>query len=148
VWSGHSCPLPLTLPLTFHFAFDEQPQTPVIPTGAGAPATAEWRNLLFSGATVPSIPRPKRARREQNRGAIITLVPISDTTPEAQAVQLEIHRSMTGEQRLLVAFEMCEFGRELNRARLRQEHPDWTERQITRELLRLAFFPKPQPAGF
>jgi hypothetical protein len=75
-------------------------------------------------------------------------VPISDTTPEAQAVQLELHRAMTGEQRLLLAFEMCEFARELNRARLRIEHPEWTEQQIARELLRLAFFPKPLPAGF
>jgi hypothetical protein len=63
-------------------------------------------------------------------------------------MQLEIHRSMTGEQRLLLAFEMCEFGRELNRARLRQEHPEWTEQQIARELLRIAFFPHPLPAGF
>jgi hypothetical protein len=75
-------------------------------------------------------------------------VPISDTTPEAQAVQLESQRAMTGEQRLLLAFEMCEFARELNRARLRIEHPEWTEQQIARELLRLAFFPKPLPAGF
>jgi Rv0078B-related antitoxin len=75
-------------------------------------------------------------------------VPITDTTPEAQAVQLEIHRSMTGEQRLLLAFEMCEFARQLNQARLRQEHPEWSEQQIARELLRLAFFPQPLPAGF
>jgi hypothetical protein len=75
-------------------------------------------------------------------------VPISDTTPEAQAVQLAIHRSMTGEQRLHLAFEMCEFARQLNRARLSQEHPEWSERQIARELLRLAFFPQPLPAGF
>jgi len=75
-------------------------------------------------------------------------VPISDTTPAAQAVQRAIHRSMTGGQRLLLAFEMCEFARELNRSRLRGEHPEWAQRQIDRELLRLAFFPKPLPAGF
>lgn len=74
-------------------------------------------------------------------------MPITDTTPEAQAVQLAIHRSMTGERKIALAYEMSMFGRELNRARLRQEHPEWTEAQIARELLRLAFFPKPLPAG-
>jgi hypothetical protein len=72
---------------------------------------------------------------------------ITDTTPEAQAVQLGIHRSMTGEQKVILAYEMSMFGRELNRARLREEHPEWTEAQIARELLRLAFFPEPLPAG-
>jgi len=70
-----------------------------------------------------------------------------DTSPAAQAVQLDIQRSMSGEQRLLLAYEMSMFGRELNRARLRDEHPEWTEAQIARELLRLAFFPQPLPAG-
>jgi len=74
-------------------------------------------------------------------------VRLSDTTPAAQAVQLEMHRAMSGEQKIILAFEMCEFARELNRARLRQEHPEWCEQQIARELLRLAFFPKPLPAG-
>lgn len=74
-------------------------------------------------------------------------VPISDTTSAAQAVQLEIHRSMSGEQRLLLAYEMSMFGRELNRERLRREHPQWPEERIARELLRLAFLPAPLPAG-
>jgi hypothetical protein len=73
---------------------------------------------------------------------------LTDTTPAAQAVQLEIHRSMSGEQRLLLAYEMSMFARELNRARLRREHPEWSEAQIARELLCVAFFPKPLPAGF
>jgi hypothetical protein len=62
-------------------------------------------------------------------------------------VQLEIHRSMTGEQRLLLAYEMSMLARELNRARLLSEHPDWPEARIARELLRLAFLPAPLPAG-
>jgi hypothetical protein len=53
---------------------------------------------------------------------------------------------MTGEQRLLIAFEMSQFARELVKARIRQEHPDWPEAQITRELLRLAFLPEPLPS--
>jgi len=54
---------------------------------------------------------------------------------------------MTGEQRLLLAYEMSMFGRELNRARLLREHPEWTEARVARALLRLAFLPKPLPAG-
>ena len=74
-------------------------------------------------------------------------MPISDTSAAAQAVQLEIHRSMSGEQRLLLAFEMSLFARDLCRERIRHEHPEWTEAQIARELLRLAFLPDPLPAG-
>jgi hypothetical protein len=75
-------------------------------------------------------------------------VPISDTTPEAKAMQFAIDRRLTGEQRIVLAFEMCEFARELNRTRLRTEHPEWVQREVDRELLRLAFFPQPLPAGF
>jgi hypothetical protein len=55
---------------------------------------------------------------------------------------------MTGEQKILLAYEMSMAGRELSRCRLRQEQPRWTEVQIARELLKLAFFPKPLPPGF
>jgi hypothetical protein len=74
-------------------------------------------------------------------------VPISDTTPEAQALQDQIHRAMTGEQRVMLAFEMILFARELARAGIRELHPDWPDDRVARELLRLAFLPKPLPAG-
>jgi hypothetical protein len=54
---------------------------------------------------------------------------------------------MTGEQRLLLAFEMSTFARELARAGIQREHPDWPEANVARELLRLAFLPEPLPAG-
>ena len=54
---------------------------------------------------------------------------------------------MSGERKIILAYEMSMLARELNRARLRQEHPEWKEKEIVRELLRLAFFPKPLPAG-
>jgi hypothetical protein len=52
---------------------------------------------------------------------------------------------MSGEQRLLLAFDMSVFARELSRERIRRERPDWPEVRITRELLRLAFLPAPLP---
>jgi len=72
-------------------------------------------------------------------------VPLTDTSHKAQAVQVEIQRSMSGEQRLRLAFEMSQFARELSRERIRREHPDWLETQLDRELLRLAFLPAPLP---
>jgi hypothetical protein len=74
-------------------------------------------------------------------------VPITDTSPAAEALQLEIQRSLSGEQRLLLAFEMSAFARELNRERLRREHPEWPDGTIARELLRLALLPKLLPAS-
>lgn len=72
---------------------------------------------------------------------------ISDTSPKAREIQLNIHRAMSGEQRILIALEMSLFARELARERLRSEHLDWDDRQIERELLRIAFLPRPLPAG-
>jgi hypothetical protein len=68
-----------------------------------------------------------------------------DSTAEALSVQLEVQRAMAGEQRLLLAFEMSMFARDLAREGIRQEHPEWTQEQVERELLRLAFLPAPLP---
>jgi hypothetical protein len=73
-------------------------------------------------------------------------VPITDTSPPAQAVHFQIQRAMTGEQRLLMAFAMSLFARELAKERIRREQPDWPETQIARPLIRLAFLPAPLPA--
>ncbi len=68
-------------------------------------------------------------------------MPFTDTSPSAQAVQLRVQRAMSGEKRLLLAFEMSLFARELAKEGIRREHPDWPEPQIVRELIRLAFLP-------
>jgi hypothetical protein len=73
-------------------------------------------------------------------------VPISDTTPEARAMQEQILRKMTGEQRLLLAWDLSLFARDLARAGIRDAHPEWTDAQVARELLRLAFLPASLPA--
>ena len=71
----------------------------------------------------------------------------SDTTPVAEALQFELLRGMSDEKRLLLAIEMSEFARELAKEGIRVQHPDWSESSVTRELIRLAFFPRPLPAG-
>ncbi len=70
---------------------------------------------------------------------------MSDTSPEARAKQDEILRAMSGEQRMELAYEMSMFARDLAREGIRRDHPEWTEAQIKRELLRLAFLPEPLP---
>ena len=54
---------------------------------------------------------------------------------------------MSGEQRIVLAYEMSMFARERNRVRIRREHPEWQESHIAREMLRLAFLPAPLPPG-
>jgi hypothetical protein len=71
---------------------------------------------------------------------------MTDTSPEARAKQEEIVRAMSGEQRMELAYEMSMFVREIMREGIRRDHPEWTEAQIARELLRLAFLPEPLPA--
>ena len=78
--------------------------------------------------------------------ANISVVAITDTSLAAQAVLLETQRAMSGEQRLLLAFEMSLFARELAKEGIRREHPEWPEARVARELLRLAFLPAPLPA--
>jgi hypothetical protein len=72
---------------------------------------------------------------------------ITDTSPEAEAVQSRIHDAMSGEQRLLMALEMSYLAHELARQGLRDAHPDWTEEQVRREFLRSLFPPGTCPSG-
>jgi len=36
----------------------------------------------------------------------------------------------------------------LTKAKIREEHPEWSRAQVARELLRLEFLPEPLPKGF
>jgi hypothetical protein len=70
---------------------------------------------------------------------------ISDTSREIEARQISIIRSMTTEQRLLIALEMSLFSREIMKAGIRRDHPEWTEKEMRIEILRRAFLPAPLP---
>jgi len=69
----------------------------------------------------------------------------SDTSPEAERAYVERLRKMTDEQRSKIAFDLTNFMRRAAASRIRSEHPDWTDRQIKRELLRIALLPDPLP---
>jgi hypothetical protein len=68
-----------------------------------------------------------------------------DTSPEIEEMQIKMRRAMTPAQCLETAIEISLFSRELCKAGIQREHPEWTERQIMIELFRLACFPNPLP---
>lgn len=70
---------------------------------------------------------------------------MSDTSPEAAEIQANIYRRMSGAERLRLAVEMSLTARSLAVARLRAQHPDWSEAELKRELLRYAFGSAPLP---
>ena len=70
-----------------------------------------------------------------------------DTTPDVEKIRLERLRSMTGEERIAITFQLTNLMRRAAAGRIRAENPDWTEAQIKRELLRIAFLPAPLPPG-
>jgi hypothetical protein len=68
-----------------------------------------------------------------------------DTTSTAAAAQFRAQQRLGGAGRLQLAFEMSLLARELALAGLRRSHPDWSPRQLRRELLRLCFLPGDLP---
>ena len=70
---------------------------------------------------------------------------LSDTRPDARERQMQIEAAMTGAERLLEALEMSLLARELAKAKIRTDHPDWSEPQVALEVLRLQFLPQPLP---
>ena len=68
-----------------------------------------------------------------------------DTSPRADELQAGVHRRLSGAERLHLAFELSLAAREMSLTRLRSTHPDWSEAQFKRELLRYSFLPDPLP---
>ena len=62
-----------------------------------------------------------------------------DTTREADARQREIVRRLDGPSRLLLALDMSVAARAFALARLRRRHPNYSERDLKKALLRLTF---------
>ena len=68
-----------------------------------------------------------------------------DTSQDVAALQVDIYKKMTGAQRFAIACDMSDTVREFALARLRQQHPEWSDLDLKRELLRYAFLPGPLP---
>jgi len=73
---------------------------------------------------------------------------VSDTTAEAAAQQTRIYRRLTDVERLGLAFDMSLLARDLCQTRLRLQHPEWTDDEVNREILRYAFASTPLPRPF
>ena len=72
---------------------------------------------LVAANTVVCQACPVHSRRGgRGRSSVLhRAVAITDTSPAAQTLQLQIQRAMTGEQRMTVTHEMSMFARELTR---------------------------------
>jgi hypothetical protein len=75
-------------------------------------------------------------------------MPLSDTSPEIREKQFEILRSISDEQRFSLGIEMSLFARDLLKDAIRREHPEWSEPQVIKEVLRLALLPNSLPERF
>lgn len=64
---------------------------------------------------------------------------ISDTSAEAQALQLAIHRRLGPDGRLRVALSLSQITRQLFEAGIRQRHPDYSEVQVKQEVIRALY---------
>jgi hypothetical protein len=73
-------------------------------------------------------------------------MPTADTGPEAQALQPQALRRLTGPQRVLMALETSLFARELARVQICRKRPEWTKRQTARELIWMSFLPGEPPS--
>lgn len=59
-----------------------------------------------------------------------------DTSPDANEIQLNILRAMSGTARLKIAIELSEFARKLAFARIERDQPGLTQPQLIGEFLR------------
>ena len=84
-----------------------------------------------------------RMREGRSVSSSRTLASMRDTSPEISQRQIEIYRAMTPEQRLVVACELTMFARSLSLARIRSEHPDWSDEQAMAELARIVALASP-----
>jgi hypothetical protein len=66
----------------------------------------------------------------------------ADTTPEAWEVYLAALRRIGPEGRLRMAMELSDNARAITEAGIRQSHPDWGERRVRLELIRIVLGPR------
>jgi hypothetical protein len=62
-----------------------------------------------------------------------------DTSPEADAAQVEAYRRMGGTGRAQVMFRLCEMARQAAEAGIRARHPHYDDMQVRLALARLVY---------
>ena len=63
----------------------------------------------------------------------------SDTTDEAREVQIAAYRAMTPSQRVEIALQLSDDVRALSRSGIRRRHPEFDERGVHHEFLRILY---------
>jgi hypothetical protein len=66
-------------------------------------------------------------------------MPARDTSLRAAAIQCELHTKLGPEGRFQLAMRMTELAREFAKAGIRNRHPEYTDEQILREIVRLFY---------
>jgi len=66
-------------------------------------------------------------------------VTISDTTPRAAAIQLELYRQAGPARRVQIAVELSDAVRATALSGIRRRHPEYSEREVARSFLRLVY---------
>ena len=66
-------------------------------------------------------------------------VTISDTTPRAAALQLELYRQAGPARRVEIAVELSDAVRATALSGIRRRHPEYSEREVARAFLRLVY---------
>jgi hypothetical protein len=62
---------------------------------------------------------------------------VTDTSPDAAAVQRALYRAMTGEQRVALALKMSMMAREITLDGIRHRHPEYSDEQAKFALFRI-----------
>ena len=65
----------------------------------------------------------------------------ADTSPAAHALQMRLYREAGPQRRAEMAAEMSDALRDLCRAGIRMRHPDFSEAEIVREMIRIFYGP-------
>ena len=60
-----------------------------------------------------------------------------DTTPDAEAMQLELYRRMTPGRRVMIAYEMSMMARRITLSGIRSRHPEYTDDEAKYALFRI-----------
>jgi hypothetical protein len=63
----------------------------------------------------------------------------ADTSPDADAVQVEAYRRMGGTGRAQVMFRLCEMARQAAEAGIRRRHPEYDDARVRRACFRLLY---------
>jgi len=63
----------------------------------------------------------------------------TDTSPDASAVQLELWRKMTGQQRVQKAMALSSQLRSMAFNAIRRRHPEWNESQVQLKFIELTY---------